>query len=29
MKLTDQQIKDIKNQQSQENKTKRVVAVEL
>ena len=29
MKLTDQQIKDIKNQQSQENKTKRVVAAEL
>ena len=29
MKQTDQQIKDIKNQQSQENKTKRVVAVEL
>ena len=29
MKLTDQQIKDIKNQQSQENKTKRVVAEEL
>ena len=26
MKLTDQQIKEIKNQQSQENKTKRVVA---
>ena len=29
MKLTDQQIKEIKNQQSQENKTKRVVAPEL
>tara|TARA_Y100001936_G_scaffold78317_1_gene76742 strand:- start:538 stop:1485 length:948 start_codon:yes stop_codon:yes gene_type:complete len=29
MKLTDQQIQDIKNQQSQENKTKRVVAPEL
>ena len=29
MKLTDQQIKDIKNQQSQENKTKRVIAAEL
>ena len=29
MKLTDQQIQEIKNQQSQENKTKRVVAPEL
>ena len=29
MKLTDQQIQDIKNQQSQENKTKRVIAPEL
>ena len=29
MKLTDQQLKEIKNQQSQENKTKRVVAPEL
>ena len=29
MKITDQQIKEIKNQQSQENKTKRVVAPEL
>ena len=29
MKLTDQQIKDIKNQQSQKNTTKRVIAAEL
>ncbi len=29
MKLTDQQIQDIKNQQTQQNKTKRVVAPEL
>jgi len=29
MKLTDQQLQEIRNQQSQENKTKRVTAPEL